>query len=102
MEIEIKVERDAMYETLSEPFVPEYTEIMAISPSEQDEDDSPNITVEADSFLDLLADLERRMVTGNRNDTIARYQTWIERNNSASPAPGSESRTSRTAWTPIT
>jgi len=86
MEIEIKVERDAMYETLSEPFVPEYTEIMAISPSEQDEDDSPNITVEADSFLDLLADLERRMVTGNRNDTIARYQTWIERNNSASPA----------------
>ena len=41
---------------------------------------------DADSFLDLLADLDRRGATAERNEIIARYQAWIGRNSAASPA----------------
>jgi SAM-dependent methyltransferase len=40
----------------------------------------------SDAFLDLLADLERNPVAGDRSPVIARYQAWISRNSGASPA----------------
>src|ERR1022692_4134105 len=75
-----------MYETLSELLVPEFTEKVTTSPSEQDSGDPPRGDAAADSFLDLLADAERFAITGNRSDIIARYRAWIGRNSAASTA----------------
>jgi hypothetical protein len=41
---------------------------------------------EADSFLDLLAEIERHRLTGAPDDVLVRYQGWIARNSAASPA----------------
>ena len=41
---------------------------------------------EADSFMDLLAEIERRRLAGAPDDVLARYQAWITRNSAASPA----------------
>jgi hypothetical protein len=40
----------------------------------------------ADSFLDLLAEIERHRLAGAPDDVLARYQAWIARNSAASPA----------------
>jgi tetratricopeptide (TPR) repeat protein len=78
-----------MYETLPERsvdslahpvFVPEE---MTAAPPEQDGVPS-RLDGEADQFLSLLSDLERHPETNNRNDIIARYESWIERNSAAS------------------
>jgi SAM-dependent methyltransferase len=39
-----------------------------------------------DSFLDLLAEIGRRPVNGDRRDIVGLYQAWIGRNTAASPA----------------
>jgi SAM-dependent methyltransferase len=41
---------------------------------------------DADSFLELLADLERHPATEDRSHIVARYQAWISRNSAASTA----------------
>lgn len=89
----VKTEKNAMYEILSERlmdtlanpvFVPECTDEVPTSSSEQDGVALPR--PDADSFLDLLADLERRPVTDDRSHIIAGYQAWISRNSAASTA----------------
>jgi tetratricopeptide (TPR) repeat protein len=80
-----------MYETLSERVVdqpahpvsgPAYADEMPDRPAAPDGPEP--LDVAADSFLDLLGELEQHPATGNRSGIIARYQAWIGRNSSAS------------------
>lgn len=62
----------------------ESSEELAASPSEQD-GVGPSRR-DADSFLDMLGDLEQHQGTDDRNHIIASYQAWIGRNSPASAA----------------
>jgi hypothetical protein len=76
-----------MYQVLSERFMPKrYMEEVATPTSEQDRGVPQRVDAEADSFLDLLADAERRPANQNRSDIIARYHAWIGGNSAASTA----------------
>jgi len=66
--------------------VPKCTDKVAAPPSEQEKVEKPGPAAEADAFLDLLGDLERHPITGNRSRAIAGYQAWIARNSAASTA----------------
>jgi tetratricopeptide (TPR) repeat protein len=48
--------------------------------------EAPDELPPADSFMDLLAEIERRRHAGAPDDVLARYQAWITRNSAASPA----------------
>lgn len=65
-------------------FVSEFSEELRGPPSEQDGVGPSRL--DADSFLDLLGDLERHQGPYDRSHTIASYQSWIGRNSTASTA----------------
>lgn len=72
-----------MYETISEPIADSLTHPVFATEAT----DAPTAALpKAESFLDLLTDLEHRPTTGNRSDVIARYQAWIGRNSAVSAA----------------
>jgi hypothetical protein len=66
--------------------VPKSSDKVAAPPHEQNKVEKRGLAAEADSFLDLLGDLERHPITGDRSHAIAAYQAWISRNSSASIA----------------
>jgi hypothetical protein len=80
-----------MYDTLSDRFAdshacqvsdPEGTHEITVPLHEQD----TMGPAKADSFLDMLGDLERHPLSGDRGRVIAGYRAWIGRNSVASAA----------------
>ena len=72
-------------DSLSDPVcVSEFSEGVLAPPSGQDGVGPPS--PDADSFLNLLGDLERHPMTDDRSHIVASYQAWIGRNSAASTA----------------